>query len=91
MPNGAIARPGVQQSESASHLGLGQIDTAGFLFGGETDKNNAKNAQANNPMKTYLQMTDADDFPVLVRRESFPGVLMIVLRLSLMYPTTNLS
>lgn len=78
MPNGAIARPNGQQSESASSLiGLGQIDTTGFLFGGEADKSsNAKNTQAtNNALKTYLQMTDADDFPVLVRRDSFPGIV----------------
>lgn len=55
-------------------MGLGQID---FLFGGEADKTgNAKNAQAsNNALKTYLQMTDADDFPVLVRRDSYPGIV----------------
>lgn len=58
-------------------MGLGQIDTTGFLFGGEAEKNNNdKNAQAtNNTLKTYLQMTDADDFPVLVRRDSFPGIV----------------
>ncbi|KAI5841910.1 armadillo-type protein [Morchella snyderi] len=75
LPNGSIARPGQQLDTASSHLGMGQIDTS-FLYS-EADKDgNAKNApSANNSLKTYLQMTDADDFPVLVRRDSFPGVL----------------
>lgn len=77
LPNGSIARPGQQLDTASSHLGMGQIDTS-FLYT-EADKNgNAKNApSATNSLKTYLQMTDADDFPVLVRRDSFPGVVMI--------------
>ncbi|KAL7271165.1 hypothetical protein RUND412_006099 [Rhizina undulata] len=82
LPNGAIARPAVQNSESGSILGLEQqLNTTKFLFDDEVDKSASTKhhqATASPDVKTYLQMTDTEDqFPILVRRESYPGRLSV--------------
>ncbi|KAL8807010.1 MAG: hypothetical protein Q9182_000991 [Xanthomendoza sp. 2 TL-2023] len=59
----------------AAAMGLGQINTAGFLFGDEDEA--AKKDSATSPdVKNYLQMNATDDkFPILVRRDEYPGLL----------------
>ncbi|CAO1602339.1 hypothetical protein XANCAGTX0491_005955 [Xanthoria calcicola] len=59
----------------AAAMGIGQINTTGFLFGDEDEA--AKKDTATSPdVKNYLQMNATDDkFPILVRREEYPGLL----------------
>ncbi|KAL8962906.1 MAG: hypothetical protein Q9193_000759 [Seirophora villosa] len=59
----------------AAAMGLGQINTTGFLFGDEDEA--AKKEAATSPdVKNYLQMNATDDkFPILVRRDEYPGLL----------------
>lgn len=59
----------------AAAMGLGQINTTGFLFGDEDEA--AKKEAATSPdVKNYLQMNATDDkFPILVRRDEYPGLV----------------
>ncbi|KAL8717901.1 MAG: hypothetical protein Q9225_004911 [Loekoesia sp. 1 TL-2023] len=59
----------------AAAMGIGQINTTGFLFGDEDEA--AKKESATSPdVKNYLQMNATDDkFPILVRRDEYPGLL----------------
>ena len=61
----------VTRSRNGMHemLSIDQNDTARFLFGEEEG--------ATSPdVKSYLQMNATDDkFPILVRREEYPGVV----------------
>lgn len=59
----------------AAAMGIGQINTTGFLFGDEDEA--AKKDTATSPdVKNYLQMNATDDkFPILVRREEYPGLV----------------
>lgn len=51
---------------------LGQINTTSFLF----DDEDAKEATTSPGVKSYLQMNATDDkFPILVRRNDYPGVV----------------
>lgn len=61
----------------SSVLGLGHINTTGFLFGDDDEKTAAKKESATSPdVKSYLQMNATDDkFPILVRREEYPGLV----------------
>lgn len=61
----------------SSVLGLGHINTTGFLFGDDDEKAVAKKEPATSPdVKSYLQMNATDDkFPILVRREEYPGLV----------------
>lgn len=63
--------------EPTSVLGLGHINTTGFLFGDDDEKAAAKKESATSPdVKSYLQMNATDDkFPILVRREEYPGLV----------------
>ncbi|KAL8838035.1 MAG: hypothetical protein Q9170_002316 [Blastenia crenularia] len=59
----------------AAAMGIGHINTTGFLFGDEDEA--AKKESATSPdVKNYLQMNATDDkFPILVRRDEYPGLL----------------
>ena len=61
----------------SSVMGLGHINTTGFLFGDDDEKAVAKKESATSPdVKSYLQMNATDDkFPILVRREEYPGLV----------------
>ncbi|KZF20668.1 ARM repeat-containing protein [Xylona heveae TC161] len=65
--------------ELGSVFSLGQINTTGFLFGDDDERAAPKkdHNQATSPdVKSYLQMNATDDkFPILVRRNDFPGLL----------------
>ena len=63
----------------AAAMGLGQINTAGFLFGDEDEA--AKKESATSPdVKNYLQVHATDNnFPILVRRDEYPGLVSIIL------------
>jgi len=51
---------------------LGQINTTSFLF----DDEDAKESTTSPDVKNYLQMNATDDkFPILVRRDDYPGVV----------------
>lgn len=51
-------------------LGLDQTNTARFLFGEE------EGSAPTSDVKSYLQMNATEDkFPILVRRDEFPGVV----------------
>ncbi|KAI9800409.1 MAG: hypothetical protein M1833_003295 [Piccolia ochrophora] len=71
------ARPDLP--DYASVLGLGQINTTGFLFGDDdAERGSAKkdNPTTSPDVKSYLQMNATDDkFPILVRRNDHPGLL----------------
>lgn len=59
----------------AAAMGLGQINTTGFLFG-EEDEAAKKEAATSPDVKNYLQMNATDDkFPILVRRDEYPGLV----------------
>lgn len=64
----------------SSVLALGHINTTGFLFGDDDEKSAAKKEPATSPdVKSYLQMNATDDkFPILVRREEYPGLVSVV-------------
>lgn len=54
---------------------LGQINTTSFLF----DDEDAKESTTSPDVKNYLQMNATDDkFPILVRRDDYPGVVSSV-------------
>ena len=60
--------------ENSTTMGLGHINTTSFLFG--DDDENAKDSTTSPDVKSYLQMNATDDkFPILVRRNEFPGVV----------------
>lgn len=62
-------------TDYAAAMGIGQINTTGFLFGDEDEA--AKKESATSPdVKNYLQMNATDDkFPILVRRDEYPGLV----------------
>ena len=64
-------------TDYASMMGLGHINTTGFLFGDDDEKAAGKKDAATSPdVKTYLQMSDTNDkFPILVRRDGYPGLV----------------
>lgn len=74
---GSRARKGDKATDYASMMGLGHINTTGFLFGDDDEKAAAKKEAATSPdVKTYLQMNDTNDkFPILVRRDGYPGLV----------------
>lgn len=58
--------------EHSATMGLGQINTTSFLF----DDEDAKESTTSPDVKSYLQMNATDDkFPILVRRNDYPGVV----------------
>lgn len=64
-------------ADYSSVMGLGHINTTGFLFGDDDEKSTAKKESTTSPdVKSYLQMNATDDkFPILVRREEYPGLV----------------
>ena len=65
----------VTKSRNGMHemLSLDQTNTARFLFGEDEGSANSSD------VKSYLQMNAADDkFPVLVRRDEYPGVVRLL-------------
>ena len=65
--------------EHSATTGLGHINTTSFLF----DDEDAKESTTFPDVKGYLQMNATDDkFPILVRRNDYPGVVSIVLHQS---------
>jgi hypothetical protein len=69
--------------EHSATMGLGHINTTSFLFGDDDD---SKGSTTSPDVKNYLQMNATDDkFPILVRRNEFPGVVnrfLIVIRMA---------
>lgn len=60
--------------EHSASMGLGHINTTSFLFGDDDEK--SKESTTSPDVKSYLQMNATDDkFPILVRRDEFPGVV----------------
>lgn len=74
---GSRTRKDDAATDYASMMGLGHINTTGFLFDNDDEKAAAKKEATTSPdVKTYLQMNDTDDkFPILVRRDGYPGLL----------------
>ena len=59
--------------EHSATMGLGHINTTSFLFGDDDD---SKDSTTSPDVKSYLQMNATDNkFPILVRRNEFPGVV----------------
>lgn len=59
--------------EHSATMGLGHINTTSFLFGDDED---SKESTTSPDVKNYLQMNATDDkFPILVRRNEYPGVV----------------
>jgi hypothetical protein len=66
----------VTKSRNGMHemLSLDQTNTARFLFGDD------ESATPTPDVKNYLQMNATDDnFPILVKRDGFPGVVCLLL------------
>ena len=76
---GSMTRNRVSVPDYSSVMGLGHINTTGFLFGDDDEKAVSKKDSATSPdVKSYLQMNATDDkFPILVRRDDFPGLVGI--------------
>ena len=72
---GSKKRNSEAASDFSSVMALGHINTTGFLFGDDDEKSTAKKESTTSPdVKSYLQMNATDDkFPILVRREDYPG------------------
>lgn len=74
---GLKARDRDNGAEYSSALGLGHINTTGFLFG-DDDETAKKESAASPDVNSYLQMNATDDkFPILVRRDDYPGLVSI--------------
>ena len=58
----------------SSIMGVGHINTTGFLFGDDDEK--VKESATSPDVKTYLQMNTTDDkFPILIRNNHHPGLV----------------
>ena len=60
-------------------MGLGHINTTGFLFGDDDDKFASQKETVTSPdVKSHLQVTSDDDkFPILIRDSLFPGTVSL--------------
>ena len=69
-----------QFSDYSSIMSLGQVNTTGYLFGDDDERSAAKKETTASPdVKSYLQMNATDDkFPILVRRDEYPGLVSFV-------------
>ncbi len=74
---GLAGRTQNDMPDLTSVLGLGHINTTGFLFGDDDEKSQVRkeqNSTTSPDVKTYLQMNATDDkFPILVRHNDYPG------------------
>ena len=74
---GLAGRSHNDMSDLTAVLGLGHINTTGFLFGDDDEKSQVRkeqNSTTSPDVKTYLQMNATDDkFPILVRHNDYPG------------------
>ena len=59
--------------EHSASMGLGHLNTTSFLF---DDDDRSKESAISPDAKSYVQMTD-DKFPILVRRDDYPGVVRL--------------
>ena len=59
--------------EHSASMGLGHLITTSFLF---DDDEKSKESVISPDVKSYVQMTD-DKFPILVRRDEYPGVMSL--------------
>ena len=57
--------------ETSSGMGMEHLNTTSFLF---DDEEKAKDSLTSPDVTKYLQMTD-DNFPVLIRRDEYPGTV----------------
>lgn len=64
-------------SDYSSVMGVGHINTTGFLFGDDDEKpSGQKDSNTSPDVKTYLQMNTTDDkFPILIRNNHHPGLV----------------
>lgn len=69
--NGLRSRTHESVPEHSASMGLGHLNTTSFLF---DEEEKAKDSATSPDVKSYLQMTD-DKFPILVRRNEYPGVV----------------
>lgn len=65
---GSTKRHSEVASDFASIMGLGHINTTGFLFGDDDEKSNRKEVTTSPNVKSYLQVHDTHDkFPILIQ------------------------
>ena len=64
-------------TDYSSIIGMGPINTTGFLFGDDDEKTSAQKDSTTSPdVKSYLQMNTTDDkFPILIRNNVHPGLV----------------
>ena len=76
----SITRKRESVPDYASVMGIGPINTTGFLFGDDDEKPSTQRESATSPdVKTYLQMNTTDDkFPILVRNNNHPGLVSVL-------------
>ena len=78
---GSRTRKDDNNADYASMMGLGHINTTSFLFGEDDEKAAAhKDATTSPDVNSYLQMNATNDkFPILVRRDEYPGLVSCTL------------
>ena len=66
--------------EYSAVMGVGHINTTGFLFGDDDEKPAGQKESATSPdVKSYLQMNTTDDkFPILIRNNHHPGLVSLL-------------
>ena len=64
-----------------SVMGIGPINTTGFLFGDEDEKSSTQRESATSPdVSSYIKMnTTNDKFPILVRNDKYPELVRVLL------------
>ena len=77
----SFARKRESVPEYSAVMGLGHINTTGFLFGDDDDKAASQHESATSPdVSSYLQMNTTDDkFPILIRNNHHPGLVGVLI------------
>ena len=73
----SLARKRESVPEYSAVMGVGHINTTGFLFGDDDEKAGGQHESATSPdVSSYLQMNTTDDkFPILIRNNHHPGLV----------------
>ena len=77
----SFARKRESVPEYSAVMGVGHINTTGFLFGDDDEKAASQHESATSPdVSSYLQMNTTDDkFPILIRNNHHPGLVGVLM------------
>ena len=75
-----MARKRESVPEYSAVMGVGHINTTGFLFGDDDEKPSSRRESVTSPdVNSYLQMNTTDDkFPILIRNNHHPGLVSFI-------------